>query len=177
MADTLETLGMVGTGIKAGAQIGGGFAAKSAAEFEAAQHVRNAGNARAAAQRQSFDTAAKTAQVEGTQMARAAASGAAVASPTIMDIMGETAQRGEYLREADLYKGEVEANRELNAAAAAKAKGKNAAVGSILEGVGTGLTGIAKYRPGLATASTDNDIVTDVDTGETIRAKKKLRFG
>lgn len=174
MADTLETLALVGTGVKAGAQIGGGIAARDAGKFEGTQLERNATEARAAGQRQGFEQDAKTAQVLGKQRAIGAASGAAMTSPTITDIMGETAQRGEYLSAAERYKGDVESNKDLNAAAAARLKGKNAMTGSILEGIGTGMTGLSKYRSGFALSSpTDDDSVTDVDTGDTVKARRR----
>ncbi len=175
MGNTLETLALMGAGVKAGAQIGGGIAAKRAGEFEARQYESNASNARAAGQRAGFEEAAKTSKVLGTQLARAADDGGGVSNPTVLDIMGETAQRGKYLEEAERYKGDMAANADLNRATAARTRGKNAMVGSILEGVGTLGTGIGKYGPGLRTAGaapTDDDTVTDVDTKQTIRNRR-----
>ena len=185
MADSLETLALMGSGVKAGAQIGGGIAAKNAGNFEAAQYAQNAADARAAGQRSGFEEAGKTAALLGKQKAIAAASGAAVASPSILDIMGDTAQRGKYLQEAEVYKGEARARDDMNRAAAAKMKGKNAEIGSILEGVGTMATGVGKYGPAIrardASASgpvdgplTLLDDESDADTGWNTKTR---RFG
>ena len=157
----LERVGMVGTGIKAGAQIGSGFAAKSAGEFEAKQYESNAADAKAAAQRARFEETTKTAKVLGKQKAIAAASGAAVASPTVYDIMDETAQRGEYLAEVETYKGDAKAEDLRNKASAARMKGKNTMTASILEGVGTAATGLSKYGSSLRRKSDDATLLDD----------------
>lgn len=183
MADTLETLALVGTGVKAGAQIGGGFAAKRTGDFEASQYQANAADARAAGQRSGFEEAAKTSKVLGTQRARASADGGGVVNPTVMDIMGETAGRGAYLAEAERYKGEARARDDMNRATAAKMKGKNAEVGSILEGVGTLGVGVAKYGPalrgsgGTSEPSVSDELLDDEHDLNTNWRTKTRRYG
>lgn len=147
--DTMATLGMVGTGIKAGAQIGQGYNAKGAGEFEAGQHERSAVEARAAGAAAAREKQSELARVVSKQRAVAAASGAGgVETPSVLDIFGDTVQRGEYLKNIETFKGESRARDEINKANAARMKGENAYVGSILEGVSTGLGGVVKYGKG-----------------------------
>lgn len=164
------------TGVKAGGQIFGGYnalvtgkAAQANSRVEAAQEI-------AAGQRRGFERDAQTHKVLGTQQAVAAASGASAASPTILDIMGETAQRGKYLEESENAAAKTKANATLYAGEVAKRAGQNQFTGSILQGVGTGLTGGYKIAKRTDTDAPD-DSVTDEDTGETIRARRARLFG
>jgi hypothetical protein len=91
--------------------------------------------------------------VISTQIARGAASGSAVNSPGLLDIIGDTAQEGEYRAQAELYQGASEAaglkdkaNLTRVSGKAAKAKGMNAFAGSILEGATTYGVGLEEYR-------------------------------
>jgi hypothetical protein len=78
------------------------------------------------------------------QKAKAASSGAGVVNPTILDIMGETAQHGDYLARSDIAAGENKARGLLDQAAVTRYKGKAAYRGAILEGIGSGLKSAAK---------------------------------
>ena len=179
----LEGLGLVGTGLKVGSQISGGMAAKEAADFEAKQLTQRAGEARAAAQRAAMEKDADTAKVIGKQRAVAAASGTAIASPTTIALIGETAQRGQYLADIERYKGKAKAKELLDTATATKQKGKNALVASLLEGVGTGVSGIAKYGPRRGKSDEDGILGEDVfddelDLNTHTRTKTtRYRFG
>ena len=154
------TLFLVGQGLKAGATIGGGFAANSQgktaqaiANYEAAGYERQGTEEFAAAQRQAIEQRKKTDRVISTQIARGAASGSSVNSPGLLDIIGDTAQEGEYRAAAETYGGEQraaglkdKANVRRAEGEAARSRGSNAFIGSILEGVTVGATGMDTYR-------------------------------
>ena len=135
---------LIGNGLQMGAQLGKGQMIKDASNFEAAGYKRVAAQERAAGQRSMFEEQNKTATVLSSQRAIAAASGGGADSPTILDIMGDTAQRGKYLADMEYYKGEERAKDALDKASAAKLRGKQAYIGSILEGISTGVKG--KYE-------------------------------
>ena len=139
--------------------------ARQEGEFTGKQLDRAANEERVAAQRAAFEQQHKTKQVMSTIRANAAASGAGgIETPTVLDIMGDTIARGEYLEEVERYGGESRARgREDQAAAAragglnkammlelegdmAKTRGRNAFTGSILESIGTGAKGYYAYK-------------------------------
>lgn len=162
------------TGIKAGGQIFGGWNALTTGKAAAANSKVEASQEIAAGQRRGFERDAQTQKVLGEQQALGAASGSGT-GPTILDIMGETAQRGKYLEESENAAAKTKANATLYAGEVAKRAGQNQFTGSILQGVGTGLTGGYKIAKRTDTDAPD-DSVTDEDTGETIRARR-ARFG
>jgi hypothetical protein len=146
-----ETLFRVGVGLRFGSQIGQGVTALSDANFvhkakdyEAAGYERQASEERAAAQRQAIEQRKATDLVISKQIAGAAASGSAVSSPTILDLIGDTAQEGEYRALADMYGGEARArslqdraNMSRAEGSAAETRGRNKFAGSIVEALST----------------------------------------
>lgn len=154
------TLFLVGNGLKAGAGVGAGYAsmqqgktAQKIANYEAAGYERQADEEVAAAQRQAIEQRKKTDRLISTQIARGAASGSAMSSPGLLDIIGDTAQEGEYRAQADQYVGEQraaglkdKANVRRVEGEAARIKGGNAFVGSILESASGLATGMDTYR-------------------------------
>ena len=137
-------LPIIGTAATVAGTIGAGYAGKQEAEFEAKQSERAAADERAIASRQSEERRKKTAYVLSEQKAKAASSGAGVTNPTILDIMGDTAQEGDYLARSDIAAGETRARGLLDKAAASRYKGKAGFKGAILEGIGAGAKGTAK---------------------------------
>ena len=138
-------LPVISTGLAVAGTVGAGIAAKKEGEFKAKQAERVAADERAAASRESEDQRRKTAYVMSEQKAKAASSGAGVTNPTILDIIGETAQRGDYVSRSKIASGENKASGYLDQAAASRYKGKNAYAGSILTGLGQAAKGIYKY--------------------------------
>jgi hypothetical protein len=136
---------MVGQGVQAGAGVAKGISAQRAGEYNAAGLTRQAGDERAAAQRAAMERRTDTERVISKQVAGAAASGAG-AGPSLLDIMGDTAARGEYQAQAEMHAGESRARTLQDRAAIARHEGRNAFVGSIIEGVGTIATGAARNR-------------------------------
>ena len=165
----LRTLSLIGTGSQIGAKLYGGLAAKKEGELDAKASLasgkmtaeqlnRNAETERAAAQRAGFEKQRETDRVISSQVAIAAASGAGASNPTILDLIEDTAGRGKYLKDIEIYGGEERARgledqaqvATYNAkvrADAAKRKGKNLYIGSILDSAATGFKG-AYYAKG-----------------------------
>jgi hypothetical protein len=139
-------LSALATGVKVGGQLLAGTAAKKAGEVANQNAQTEAAQEVAAGQKRGFERDATTRRVIGEQIANAAGSGSAVASPTILDIVGETAQRGKYLEESENASAATRANAIRYAGEVAKRQGQNAFTGSILQGLGTSLTGAARYR-------------------------------
>ena len=141
-------LPIIGTAATVAGTIGAGYAQKQEAEFAAKQAERSAAEERAIASRESEERRKKTAFVLSEQKAKAASSGAGVVNPTILDIIGETAQEGDYLARSDTAAGENKARGLLDQAAASRYKGKAAFTGSILQGIGKGAKGFSNVRFG-----------------------------
>lgn len=139
---------LASAGLSAMGAIQQGKAQQAALNFEAEQHKRQAAEERAASQREAIEKRHEGALAMSRQLAIAGASGAGVVNPSILDIYGETAQKGEYNAQTALYGGESRARGQLDEAAAARFKGKAArtasyydAAGSILSGIGTAAGG------------------------------------
>lgn len=160
---------LIGTGAQVGASLYRGNAARQAGEynanlsrqqgqFDAAQLERQANEERVAGQRAMFERQHQINQTVSTQRANAAASGAGgLETPGLFDIMSDTIARGEYLKASEMYGAESRARGREDQAAAAIAKGNNAAtlyetqgnnafVGSILDAVGTGAKGYFEWN-------------------------------
>ena len=134
-------------GLQAMGAIQQGKAQQAALNFEAEANKRQAAEERAASQRSAIEKRSEADRVLSRQRALASASGAGVVTPSILDIYGETAAKGEYNAQTELYGGENRARGLIDQAALNRAKGKAAMKGSILEGFGaiaSGIGGAAK---------------------------------
>ena len=154
------TLFLVGQGAKLGSAIGGGFAnmqagrtAQKIAKYEAAGMVRQGTEEFAASQRAALEEKKKKDRLISRQVALGAASGSSVSSPGLLDIIGDTEQEGTYRELATMYGGEQraaglrdKANVRIAEGQAARSRGSNAFVGSILEGFSGFATGMDTYR-------------------------------
>jgi hypothetical protein len=138
------TMMLIGQGVQTGSRIAGGMAANRAGEYNAAALERQGTDERAAAQRVAMERRAETDRVISKQIAGAAASGAGF-GPSLLDVIGDTAARGEYLAQGDMYQGETRARGLKDRANIARYEGRNAFVGSILEGVGGLAIGAGRY--------------------------------
>lgn len=139
-------LPLIGTGLTVAGTIGAGAAARNEAEFAAREKERQATEEQAVASRESEDQRRKTATILSRQKAVAASSGAGVTNPTIFDIMSETAQEGDYVARSITASGANRAAGLRDQAAADRYRGRAAYQGSILEGLGEGVTGIYKAK-------------------------------
>ena len=138
------TMMLIGTGAQAGARISGGMSARDASRFNAAALERQATEEFAAGTRTAGERRRETELVLSKQRAIAAASGAG-AGPSLLDIIGDTAARGEYQAQAEMYTAGTRARNLKDKAAVARYEGENAFAGSILEGVGGLAIGMGRY--------------------------------
>src|SRR3990167_1354259 len=132
----------------------GGIAARSAAEFEAAQAEVRAGQERAKAQRESATERKKEKYLQSKLIARAAASGAGASDPTVNKLARDIAEEGELRAMTALYEGEAKARGYQDMAALSRFKVEQAykagkvkkgayrtsAVTSLLSGAGSMFT-------------------------------------
>lgn len=144
MAALAAVAGLIGTGLQVMGTIQSGKAQQAALNFEAKQREKQAAEERAASQRTAIEKRHEGDLVMSRQRALASASGAGVVNPSILDIYGETAERSEYNAQTEIFGGESRARGQLDQAAAARAKGKAAARGSVFEGLGQGFAGLSK---------------------------------
>lgn len=162
---------------------------EQAAALEAQGLSRRAMEERAAGQRQYQEQKLKEAEVISKQRAGAAASGAGASNAGILDLIGDTAARGEYLADTEMYKGESAARGIEDKAAAGtwqagtraasmRQKGDAAWTGSIFDAGITAATAGYKYgdRQGWwddakPTDKPDSD-VTDLRSGWRTRVYK-----
>jgi hypothetical protein len=131
----------LGTAATVGGTIASGIAAKNQADFQAKEEKRVAADKLASATRQADDTRRRTNILMSNEKAAAASSGGGVTNPTVLDILSDTAGRGEFLQASDLYNGQSAAASDLDQAALLKKKGSNLMTGSWLDALGEGALG------------------------------------
>lgn len=151
--------GLIGNMMSAKSASQQGVNIQAANEFEAKQMDVNAGQARAAAQREALIDARKTALLLSRGVAVAAAGGGATSDPTVVKLMSDIAAEGSYRSGVDIYQGEEKARQLGMAAAAKRNEGENAvAMGDAkanayrMAGIGSAITGgaslFSKYGQG-----------------------------
>lgn len=138
------TMFLIGTGAQAGARVAGGLSAREAGNYNARAIEAQAPQEIAAAQRTAAERRLDTERLISRQRALGAASGAGT-GPSLLDIIGDTAQQGEYRAQADMYQGQERARALRDRARMARFEGNRAFIGSILEGVGTIASGAATH--------------------------------
>lgn len=102
-ASALSAYNQYGAGKAAAAE---GRAIQAGKESEAQQMLVNAGQARATSQRKALGQKKQTSRIQSALQARAAASGGGALDPTVMDLVGDIAQEGDYRRRVALYEGD-----------------------------------------------------------------------
>jgi hypothetical protein len=136
-----------------------GAAVKTAAYYEADQLDQQAGQERAAAQRQAMDSRRQERIIQSNLQAAAAASGGGATDPTIGRLSSDIAVEGQYRALSDLFRGEERARGLENQANARRYEGdigytagrvrqragRNAAQASIIGGIGQGASLYSKY--------------------------------
>ena len=146
-------MAMLGSMASMGAGIAGGImqgnAAKAQAQYEYNMRIEQGKQDVAAAQRQGIQQGQQTDMVMGKQLADAAASGGGVQTPSIMAIYGQTDGQGNQNLRSSMYTGQQQQWQQQALANAAKARGDNAAQGSMLAGIGGAMGGLGKMMGGM----------------------------
>ena len=144
MAGIAPLLTVVGTGLSMVSRIQQGKYEQAAAELEARNAEAQGKEELAASQRTAQDKRREAKLAESRAIAIAAGSGAGVTNPTVIDILEETAGRGEYIAQTELYGGKSRKAGYYDKAAAARFRGKQAKTGSIFDAIATGVSGFNK---------------------------------
>lgn len=118
-----------------------GKQAKRAKRFEAQQMQQNAQQLRAASQREALEIDRQSRLAMSRALAVAAASGGGASDPTVLNLMGDLAQEGQYRRMVALYEGEQAAGKQEMGADISYWEGNQALKAGKLEAVGTMLEG------------------------------------
>lgn len=138
----LATLASVATGVAAvvgaGASVYSGYLASREAEDRAHEYEKLGTAELASAQSDAMERRLQAQLVLSRQQASAAASGggAGADAPTIVRLMSETAQRGDFGAASAMYGGYQRRATYFTSASNARKSGGNALLGGILDGVG-----------------------------------------
>lgn len=122
----------IGTGLSAAGTIYSGIRANQESKIEAKQLKAKGDLEYAAAQEKARETRREKDLILSRQRAVAAASGGGVTNETVEGLMARTEERGERSALLDMYNGAIMRNDLYNDAAAARASGKSALTGSII---------------------------------------------
>jgi len=146
-APSLATIGTVtslaGAGLGVAGSIQSGKAAKAAGEFNAAELERSANDARAEASKKAREQREQEARVSSRQRAVAASSGAGTTGGEgYLDLIGDTAARGEEQALSELYIGEQRARGREGQAAISRWQGDVSQKKSYLQAAGHAVDGL-----------------------------------
>lgn len=149
--ETLATIASIaGTAVSAVGTIAGGEAQAQAAEFRARQAEKQAQEERAAGQREMFKERRREELTQSRLQAVSAASGGGTTDPTVVGLASDIAQEGEQQALMQFALGENRARGREDQAAAARASGQAARVGSYFSAAGnllsSGSSIYTKYR-------------------------------
>jgi len=129
----IETALIIGGGLLAATgAVAGGVAANNQAKAEAKALKIQAGEQRAIAQREAIRKSREARLIISRQQALAAASGGSADDPTVLDLMQDTAEEGEYQKKVSLYEGESRSRQLLNKASVVRAQGRQAMLAGFL---------------------------------------------
>lgn len=101
-----QTLGLVGTGVSVAGTIAGGVQAANAADYQEKVAEQNEDEAHAASQREAEARRRQGRLIQSRQRAAIAAGGGSIAEPSVLDVMGDTAQAVDLAADTDIYRGE-----------------------------------------------------------------------
>lgn len=153
MAPLILVATLASAAVSAYAAVKSGKDQQAALDFEAKQHERQAADELAAGQRTASDKRREGDLAMSSVRATAADSGAGVLNPTIMEIFGNLGEQADLNARAEIYGGQNRQAGQLDTATANRVKGKSIYQGSILSGIGKGLSGIGSAYGGKTDAS------------------------
>lgn len=120
--------------VQAGAQIIGGIQKKKAAEEEALEFERRAGESRATSQREAIEERRQARLAKSRTTAVAAASGGSATDPDIVNRIADIEGEGEYNFLRALYEGQTASDRDIRQAEVTRKAGDRQLISSILGG-------------------------------------------
>ena len=141
---------LASTVLEAGGKIITGASQSAALKAEAASAERKADEVLAASTRDAAQRRKEADLVLSRQQAVAAASGGMATDTTVLNLMADTAQEGQYQVATSLYEGKAQRAGLLDQAAIARMQAKQAMLSGFI-GAGTtmlnGMSSYSKYRP------------------------------
>ena len=120
--------------ISAGSQLIGGAQKAGAAEEEALQLERRAGESRATSQREAIEERRQSRLAVSRTQAVAAASGGGASDPDVVERIADIEGEGEYNFLRALYEGSTASDRDIRQASVTKKAGKRQLISSVLGG-------------------------------------------
>lgn len=145
--------GLAGTALSAVGAIASGNAQSAGLKAQAAAAERQASEERAASQREAMVRAKEARLMMSRQQAVAAASGGGATDPTVLDIMGDTAQQGEFNTQSALYEGEARGRGLEDQAAISRMQARQAKLAGFIGAGSTMLSGVSEFSKGWAKRS------------------------
>jgi hypothetical protein len=138
-------LGAVGTAVNVVGTIAQGRQAEADAKFEAEQYRRKGQEALAVSQRTAEDKTHEMQMVLSRQQALTGASGLGALDPTVVDLAGDTFQKGTYNARMAVASGRNQQNDYYDKANATIASGRAAEKGAMLSAFGEGVGGLSNF--------------------------------
>ena len=129
-----QAMAIGGKVLKAGGSILGGFQADKVAKADAEQLRTQAGQERAASQREAMEERRQARLLASRGLAVAAASGGGADDPSVVNALADIEGEGEYRALTALYEGESEGRGLENQARARRAEGRNAKIAGLIGG-------------------------------------------
>jgi len=143
---TLGVMGAVtslaGAAVGAAGTMAAGANAKAMGEYQQKEAMQQAESSTAMGQRQMEEQRRQTRLVQSTLQARAAASGVDATSPSVLNLSGNIAKRGEYNALMSLSEGQNQAAGLYNQGEAAKYQGEITQQSDTLSAAGTMASGV-----------------------------------
>lgn len=146
----MAALGAVASVISAIGGVVSGIAANNQAKYEAAQQEAQGREEYASSQRDAEQKRKEAELVNSRAQALSAYSGAGASDPTIIQLMTQTTQQGEYNAQTALYGGEQRKRGLFDQAKGTRLTGEASLFGSFLGAAGTLASGFGKYNSDVA---------------------------
>jgi len=145
-AQVLNAARTAGTILQAGGTALDAVNAKRGADFESKQMEVQAGQERAASQRRAREERRQTQLLQSRAQAVSAASGGGAVDPTVVDVIGDIEEDGEYRALNTLWEGEDRARGLLTGARERRRQGRFALTSGLMGAAGTIIDGSSSMR-------------------------------
>jgi len=143
---SLGTLAILGSALGAVGSVASGASQSAALKAQANAAERQANEEQAAAQRDAISRREEANLVLSRQQAVAAASGGSATDTTILNLIGNTAARGDYNVASSIYEGKARAANLYDQAAIDRQQARASMLSGIIGGGATLLQGISSYN-------------------------------
>jgi hypothetical protein len=142
----LEILGAIGTGLSAVGTVAGGIAQSNANKAQAEAAERQAQEVRAASQREAMVRAKETRELLSRQQAVAASSGGGATDSSVLDIMGDVAEQGQFNVDSAIFEGESQGRNLEDQAAILRWEGRQKMLSGFVDAGSSVLSGVSGFN-------------------------------